>query len=317
MKRIALLVCALSALALLAPACSPARTPVPQGKLDIIATTFPPFDFAREAGGQWAEVSMLLPPGSESHTYEPTPKDVVRIASCDLFIYNGGPSDAWVDRLLLAAEIDPAKTLRMMDFVILLEEAEEGILEGDDHDDHEGHVHVFDEHIWTDPMNAAAITRGIAGRLAVLDPDHAQDYQARAEAYGLELAKIDESFRSIVEEGLRKEIIVADRFPLIYFTTAYGLDYMAAFPGCAAETDAKPRTVAAIIEKVREEKIPYVFHIEFSNEKLADLVAESTGAEKLLFHTAHNVSREEIAAGATYLSLMRQNAENLRKGLGS
>lgn len=286
------------------------------GKLDVIATTFPPFDFARQAGGSHVEVTMLLPPGSESHTYEPSPKDLIRIKSCDLFIYNGGPSDTWVDRLLEAAEIDRTKTVRMMDYVTLIEEAEEGVLEGENHEEEAPHLHHYDEHIWTDPLNALRIAEGIAAALERLDPGHSADYRANRAAYAGELEALHESFKAIVAQGSRREIIVADRFPLIYFTTAYGLDYTAAFPGCAAETDPKPRTVSAIIRKVREEEIPYIFHIEFSNEKLADLVAEETGARKLLFHTAHNVSKEEIEAGVTYLSIMKENAENLRKGLG-
>ncbi|NLA96272.1 MAG: zinc ABC transporter substrate-binding protein [Clostridiaceae bacterium] len=288
-----------------------------EGKLDVIATTFPPCDFARQAGGGHVQVSMLLPPGSESHTYEPTPKDLIRIQSCDLFIYNGGSSDTWVDRMLEAAEIDPAKTVRMMDYVSLIEEAEEGVIEEEEQEDgFLPSLHHYDEHIWTDPMNALRIAEGIAGRMGEIDPEYATDYRANAERYADQLRALDETFKEIVEAGVRSEIIVADRFPLIYFTTAYGLDYTAAFPGCAAETDPKPRTVAAIIQKVREEQIPYIFHIEFSNEKLADLVAEETGAQKLLFHTAHNVSREEIESGVTYLSIMEENAENLRKGLG-
>ena len=303
---------------LLAAGCGPsAGNGSQKGKLEVIATTFPPFDFARQAGGGHVQVSMLLPPGSESHTYEPTPKDLIRIKSCDLFIYNGGPSDTWVDRLLEAAEIDPAKTVRMMDYVSLIEEAEEGVLEAEEHEEESlPHLHHYDEHIWTDPMNALRIAEGIAGRMEAADPGHAADYRANAGHYADQLRALDQTFKAIVEAGPRREIIVADRFPLIYFTTAYSLDYTAAFPGCAAETDPKPRTVAAIIERVREEGIPYIFHIEFSNQKLADLVAEETGAQKLLFHTAHNVSKEEIESGVTYLSIMEANAENLRKGLG-
>ncbi len=305
----------LSLALLSAVACQPAGPPEEEGgKLDLVATLFPPYDFARQIGGDHVAVSMLLPPGTESHTYEPTPKEVVRIAECDLFFYNGGISDGWVERLLEAAGLEPSRTVRMMDYVDLLEEAEEGILE-DDHDQ-VPHLHDFDEHIWTAPLNALRISEGIADRLAELDSRHAADYKANFDAYASELRQLDESFRAVVREGYRREIIVADRFPLIYFTDAYGLDYTAAFPGCAAETDPKPKTVAGIIDRVREDKFPYIFHIEFSNEKLADLIAEETGARKLLFHTAHNVSKEELEAGVSYLSLMRQNAEKLRLALG-
>lgn len=286
------------------------------GRLDLVATLFPAYDFAREVGGDQVTVTLLLPPGAESHSYEPTPRDVTRIADCDLFIYNGGISDSWVERLLDAAGLDPDRTVRMMDYVELLEEAEEGILE-DDHDDHDPlpPLHAYDEHIWTAPLNALRISEGIAGRLAEADSRHAALYEANFDRYAGELRQLDDSFRTVIREGKRGEIMVADRFPLIYFTDAYGLDYTAAFPGCAAETDPKPKTVAGMITRVKEQGIPYIFHIEFSNEKLADLIAGETGARKLLFHTAHNVSKEELEAGVSYLSLMRQNAENLRLAL--
>ncbi|HZK29373.1 MAG TPA: metal ABC transporter substrate-binding protein, partial [Clostridia bacterium] len=211
---------------------------------------------------------------------------------------------------------------RMMDYVKLIEETEEGIL--DDHDDHdeehshEGvpHLHEYDEHIWTDPQNALRISEGIANWLSSTDTSHAEYYQGRMASYGDELRALDETFKQIVEQAPRREIIVADRFPLIYFTSAYGLDYVAAFPGCAAETDPKPRTVAAIIEKVRQDHIPYIFYIELSNRQLSGLIAEETGAQELLFHTAHNVAKEDFEKGVTYLEIMKQNAENLRRGLG-
>ena len=291
------------------------------GKLDVITTIFPPYDFARQIGGDHVNVTMLLPPGSESHTYEPTPREVVRIAKCDLFIYNGGLSDSWVERLLAAAELDPAKTLRMMDFVSLIEESEDGVLDHDhDHDEHnhegESDLHEYDEHIWTNPQNALRISEGITEWLCETDPSHADYYRARMASYGNALRALDETFRDIVNRGARSEIIVADRFPLIYFTSAYKLDYMAAFPGCAAETDPKPKTVAAIIDKVRDDHIPYIFFIEFSSRQLSGLIAEETGAEELLFHTAHNVAKEDFEAGVTYLEIMKQNTENLRRGLG-
>lgn len=316
-KSFAILLVLMVLLTLIPLGCANPKKVSTGDKLDIVATIFPPFDFARELGGEHVDVTMLLPPGVESHSYEPTPKEVVRIATCDLFIYNGGVSDSWVERLIQAAEIDSDKAVRMMDFVALVEESEDGVLEHD-HDDHAHeipHLHEFDEHIWTSPMNALLIAEGIYQKLIEIDPAHAKDYEENFTRYRTELRAIDEAFRDVIREGKRKEIIVADRFPLIYFTSEYELDYLAAFPGCAAETDPKPRTVSAIIEKVREEQIPYIFHIEFSNEKLADLIAEETGAQKLLFHTAHNVSKTELQEGISYLSIMRNNVESLKWGL--
>ncbi|HHX30863.1 MAG TPA: zinc ABC transporter substrate-binding protein [Clostridiaceae bacterium] len=320
-RAIALLITFIIVVSFLLSACA-AKAPEKgtDGRLDIVTTIFPPFDFVRAIGGQEVDVMMLLPPGSESHTYEPSPREVVRIAECDLFIYNGGISDAWVERLIEAAEIYRGKTVRMMDFVSLLEESHEGILEDDDdHHDHDHsdipQLHAYDEHIWTSPKNALLIAEGITDRMAASDPGREALYRTNLATLKEGLLGIDGEFRKIVEEAQVREMIVADRFPLIYFTSEYGLAYTAAFPGCAAETDAKPKTVAGIISRVQEESIPYIFHIEFSDEKLADLIAEETGAGKLLFHTAHNVSKDELEAGATYLSIMHDNTLRLKRGL--
>ncbi|MCI8971397.1 MAG: zinc ABC transporter substrate-binding protein [Oscillibacter sp.] len=311
MKRIFPLLCAL----LLLTACGPALPPEDSGRLQIVAAVFPAYDFARSAAGELADVTLLLPPGAESHSYEPTPADILRVQRCDLFIYLGGESDAWVDTILSAIQ-PQGEVLRMIDCVDLLEEETvEGMQGGHDHEedhDHLGEVVGMDEHVWTAPRNAAAVTRTIGERLAALDPAHAGNYAAGAESYALELEALDWEFAAFFDHLPDRTIVFGDRFPLLYFAEAYDLDYYAAFPGCGAQTEPSAATVAFLTEKVREEQLPAVWYIEFSNHLVADSIAEAAGVETAQFHTCHNVSRADLEAGATYLSLMRANLETLR-----
>lgn len=320
MKKIFPLLCAL----LLLASCGPALPPEEPGRLRIAAAVFPAYDFARAAAGDLADVTLLLPPGAESHSYEPTPADILQVQRCDLFLYLGGESDAWVDTILSAVE-RRGETLRMIDCVDLLEEETvEGMQGGHEHDHehdqeenrgHLGEVAGMDEHVWTAPRNAAAVTRTIGERLAALDPAHAGEYAANAEAYAKELEVLDQDFAAFFEERTDRTIVFGDRFPLRYFAEAYGLDYYAAFPGCGSQTEPSAATVAFLTNKVREEELPAVWYIEFSNHLVADSIAEAAGVETAQFHTCHNVSRAELEAGATYLSLMRANLETLREYL--
>ena len=319
MKRIFPLLCAL----LLLTACGPALPPEDSDRLQVVAAVFPAYDFARAAAGGRADVTLLLPPGAESHSYEPTPADILRVQRCDLFIYLGGESDAWVDTILSAIE-PKGETLRMIDCVDLLEEETvEGMQGGHDHDhdheedhDHLGEVVGMDEHVWTDPENAAAITRRIGERLAALDPANGEAYRTGAGDYALELEELDRDFAAFFGGLPERTIVFGDRFPLLYFARAYDLDYYAAFPGCGTQTEPSAATVAFLTEKVREEQLPAVWYIEFSNHLVADSIAEAAGAETAQFQTCHNVSRADLEAGATYLSLMQGNLETLREHMG-
>nr|WP_325213685.1 metal ABC transporter substrate-binding protein [uncultured Oscillibacter sp.] len=316
MKRIFPALCAL----LLLTACGPALPPEDSDRLQIVAAVFPAYDFARAAAGELADVTLLLPPGAESHSYEPPPADILQVQRCDLFLYLGGESDAWVDAILSAVE-PQGEALRMIDCVDLLEEETvEGMQGGHDHEhEHEedhghlGEVVGMDEHVWTAPLNAAAVTRTIGERLAALDRSNGETYAANAESYASQLEALDRDFAAFFDSRADRTIVFGDRFPLLYFAEAYGLDYYAAFPGCGAQTEPSAATVAFLTEKVREEQLPAVWYIEFSNHLVADSIAEAAGVETAQFHTCHNVSRADLEAGATYLSLMRANLETLRK----
>lgn len=315
MKKFFAILIALS-LALSLAACGEAPE-ADNGGISVVATTFAPYDFARQLVGDMGTVSMLLPPGSESHSYEPTPKDILEIQNADVFIYVGGESDAWVTDVLESVG-EGVRAVTLMDCVELLEEETVEGMEAEVHDhEHgeEGHEAEYDEHVWTSPRNAALICEKIAATLCEADPANASVYNANLAVYSAELAKLDAAFTAIVADGARKTIIFADRFPLLYFARAYGLTYYAAFPGCSEDAEPSAATVAFIIDKVREEDIPVVFHVELANEDMADIVCDETGAVKRQFNACHNVTRAQFNAGVTYLDLMWENTEVLKEAL--
>jgi zinc transport system substrate-binding protein len=481
---------ALSLIALF-PACEGKKTRENNGKPDVVAANFPAYDFARQIAGDKVNVYMLLPPGAESHSFEPTPKDIIRIQNCSVFIYTGGESDAWVDRILGSMDTSKMNIVRMMDAVDLVEEEivegmeddehehgefdpakvkdrpmsdfagswasgvpllkngsldsyiahraeEEGkskaeikanlisswasdydsltvngstlgigkqtaaytyrgyeIVEGDhgssvwykyqinapktgfpvyvmfnDHgdgneeehheeDEHEGIAHIhfkyggagfadlverknwasmyfasgasakeiaetlaghgheeeYDEHVWTSPKNAERIVLAIAGALCKTDGENAPFFRQNAETYTAQLDALDKEFQAVVDGAKRKTIVFGDRFPFRYFADAYGLTYFAAFPGCSTETEPSAATVAFLINKIKTEKIPVVFHIELSNERMADTIAEETGAKKLLLHACHNISKQDFDRGLTFLEIQKANVPRLKEAL--
>lgn len=300
-----------------------AQAPETDGGVNIVATVFPAYDFARQIAGDDGNVTLLIPPGSEVHSYEPTPQDIIRIQNCDLLVCNGGESEAWLDEILggMDREIPAVVMLDCVD--ALTEEVKEGMQvhehhEHHDHDhDHDEHEdEEYDEHVWTSPVNAQLICRAISAALCEADPAHASDYTARCTDYCAELQALDADFRSIIANAKRHTLIFADRFPVRYFVEEYGLDYFAAFPGCADDAEPSARTVAFLIDRVREEQAPAVLYIEFSNQKMADIVCEDTGCEKLLFNSCHNVTADQLRGGVTYLELMRGNLETVKEALG-
>lgn len=467
--------------------------------LSIVTTIFPQYDFTRQIAGDRAKVSMLLKPGAESHSYEPSPQDIKAIQGCDLFLYTGGENDVWVEDVLHSMGDQKPDTLRLIDCVPTVEEEivegmehehaheqiteseikdrpltdftgdfqsvlpyfEDGTLDGyiaekakekeksfdemkkefvkkrqsdyttlsiqgstvsfrtaagtvsadyeykgfrtvtdedgeitgvwytfqthaaaapgapaylafSDHntgaDAHDGehaeqegeiaHFHLrygnesvqalmdaedwaptfyaadatpeqireavaghshehgeIDEHVWTSPKNAMEIVRRITALLCDKDPDHADHYKKNSSDYIRQLEVLDASFREVVANAARRTILFGDRFPFRYLADEYGLSYYAAFTGCSTETEASAATVAFLINKVKEEHLPVVFTIELSNGRIADSICEATGAEKMTLYSCHNITRDQLHNGATYLSMMTENVGRLRTAL--
>ncbi len=312
----------LLALVLAASLTACGQPPLPEdGKTQVVCTLFPYYDFARQIGGDDVDVTLVVPAGRETHSFEPTPMDVIRISQADVFIYNGGESEQWVTDILDAAGEDIPCVLSMMDAAELHEEElVEGMQSGTsahDHHDHDedGEEIEYDEHIWTSPVTAMALCRAITDGLCQADPDHADSFRARLADYLAALETLDGTFRQIVAEGSRDLLVFGDRFPLLYFCREYGLDYRAAFHGCAGDTEPSLATLKYLIDLVNEQHIPVVYTIELSSRKVAKAIAETTGAQVRTFHSCQTVSRAEFDAGVTYLQLMEANADVLREGL--
>lgn len=282
------------------------------GKIRIVTTIFPQYDFAKAITGNTAEIEMLLPPGADSHSYEPSVSDILKVKNCDLFIMIGGTSEYWADDML--SSITGVTVLKLMDITDAMEEVLVEGMQAEEEDTADGAVE-YDEHIWTSLRNCETFVSAICDALSAVSPENAALYTENASAYISELKALDTQISDIVSASARKTLVFADRFPFAYFARDYGLSYYAAFPGCSGDCETSPKTLAFLINKVNEENIPYVFTIEYSNGSIADVICESTKAGRLTLHSCHNLSADDVKAGATFLGLWAKNIENLRKAL--
>ena len=294
------------------------------GKLQVVCSLFPYYDFVRVIGGEFVQPRLLVPAGRETHSFEPTPLDVIDVSQADVLVYNGGEGELWVEEILSSAGEKIGFVVRMMDHADSL--LEEEVAEGMEHDHAHSHSHdhgedcdhdeiTYDEHIWTSPRQAMTLCRAICDSLCAADPTHTAGYRANLDAYLEQLTALDESFQQVVAQRNRDLLVFGDRFPLVYFCRAYNLNYRAAFQGCASDTEPSLATLKYLIDRVREEQIPVVYTIELSSQKIAHAIAETTGAKVLTFHSCQTVTRQEFDEGATYLSLMEQNISVLKEGL--
>lgn len=281
-------------------------------KKTIITTNFPAYDFAREiTKGSDIEVKMLLKPGSESHDYEPSPKDIISISKASMFIYVGGESDEWVDDLLDSIDTSNIQIVKMIDEVnAVYEEKVDGMTIEEDEDEEE-----YDEHVWTSPRNVIKISRTITDKVHKIDAENWSLYEDNFSSYRIKLEELDHNFKDVVNNSNRKVLIFADRFPFRYFVDDYGLSYYAAFPGCSSETEASAKTISFLIDKVKKDNIPVILTIEFSNKKIAKTISKETGAKVLELNSAHNISKEDFENGKTYLDIMNDNLEVLKEAL--
>lgn len=280
-------------------------------KLSIVTTAFAQYDFARQIAGDNAELTMLLSPGEESHTYEPTPNDIAEIRNCDLFVYGGGESEKWVDTILSSVESD-VKTVKMMDVVELYEEEHE---HSEDEHNHEHETTEYDEHVWTSPENAIIICDEICKALTEIDSENADEYNANNERYAEALKNLSEEIRETVSTSKNDSIAIADRFPMRYFCEEYNINYIAAFPGCSAQAEANPVSIANIKNYIRENAIDVVFKVDLSTGLVAETVSELTGAEIMTLYSCHVISLEDYENGETYISLMERNLNSVKTAL--
>lgn len=303
----------------------PAVEETKSGKIQIVATLFPQYDFARQIAGDKADITLLLPPGMESHSYEPTPSDIIKINHSDLFLYTGEYMEAWSQKIIegmpdagshsVVLDVSKGINLAKTSDIEAEHEHEHEYEHEQEHEDVDEHEHFYDPHIWTNPLHAKVMVKNIQETLCEIDPVNADYYKENAAKYSRELDVLDTEFKTIVQNGKRNEIIFGSRFALYYFAKQYGLNYEAAFDSCSSETEPSAKTVAKLIEEIKEEQFPVIYYAEIEEPKVAKSISEETGAKMLLFHSCHNITKAELQEGATYLSLMKQNAQNLKEGL--
>ncbi len=302
MKRFVCIVLSVVIFATLFCGCETGENESKEG-ITVITTLFPQYDFARHILGEYGNVELLLPLGAESHTYEPRPADIIAIENCDLFIYTGKDTEPNIANLLQGASDN-----------VNVCEAAAGIeldMTGDSH----GHEYVYDPHVWTTPNNAIKMVENICNALIEIDARHEAEFRANAESYISELKVLDKNIRTVVENADKNLMIFAGRFALHYFVKEYGLEYISAFDSCSHETEPSASAVKEIIDALKREEIEVVFCEELVDQRIANTIADEADAKVLVFHSCHNVSKEDFDSGVTYLDLMRQNLENLEEGL--
>jgi len=324
-----------------------------QKKYSVVSTSFPGYDFARAVTKNTnISTKMLVKPGAETHTFEPTPQDIIDIKNADMFVYVGGDSDTWVEKILKDVDTKKTHVVKLVDLVSTVNEEivegmeDEGEHEHDhdhehhhehdhadhdhdhdhkhDHDhDHESHEHKhdhdeeeegpeIDEHVWTSPKKAMEIVKKIAKVASEINAAEETKINDNAEKYVAEIAEVDKDLHQAID-GKISEIVVADRFPFRYFADEFSLKYAAAFSGCSEQTEASAKTISFLINKVKQEKIKKIYMIELSNGKIAETVSKDTGAEVLELHSAHNVTADDFSKGVTYVDLMKRNLLALSK----
>lgn len=311
-------------------------------RISVVTTIFPIYDWTREVVGDNSsvELTMLLDNGVDLHSYQPTAADMMKIATCDVFIYVGGESDEWVEDALQEAvnkEMIVVNLVEVMGDDIKIEETVEGMEHeheededhdhegGEDHDadsDHDDHDHEHaeeaDEHVWLSLRNARKLVFAIAEALAQADPDHREIYSANASAYAEKLSALDREYEEATKDAAYRTILFGDRFPFRYLVDDYQLSYYAAFSGCSAETEASFQTIVFLAQKVDELGLPAILTIEGTNHKIAETVIEATSAKNqkiLTLNSMQGTTLADVQAGVTYLSIMESNLNVLKQAI--
>ena len=296
------------------------------GKIRVVTTIFPIYNWVREIAGDTGntEITLLLDSGVDLHSFQPSAQDIMNVAACDLFIYVGGESDEWAEDALAEAVNPDMVVISLVEALGENAKAEE-IVEGmeaeeeeEEGEEGEGEEEEIDEHVWLSLRNAQVFTSAIADALAQKDPANADSYRANAEAYGAKLAALDAAYAEAVDSAAHKTLLFGDRFPFRYLTDDYGLAYYAAFAGCSAETEASFETVIFLAKKTDELQLPAVLTIEGRDHRIAETIIGSTADKNrklLTLNSMQGTTANDIEQGATYLKIMEDNLAVLKEAL--
>ena len=323
MKRYIVIILAMMAVFCMAACGGTSEFNKEDGKIKIVTTIFPEYDWIKAVMGDKAEgadITLLLDNGVDLHSYQPTAEDILKISTCDMFIYVGGESDEWVEDALATAQNKDICVINLMEVLgenVKEEETVEGMQEEKEHD-HEDGDKEYDEHVWLSLKNAGTLVEAIADGLTKTDQSNAQIYKTNADSYISELKQLDEEYAETVDKAPIKTILFGDRFPFRYMADDYGIRYYAAFVGCSAETEASFETISFLARKADELDLPAVITIEGSDKKLAETIVKNTASENMKILTMDSMqaaTSKDAAEGITYISVMRKNLEVLREAL--
>lgn len=282
-------------------------------KIKVVVSNFASYDFLRAIIGdnQNIDLTFLLGPGKEAHSYDPTAQDLIKIQNADLFVYIGGEMEKWSDKVIESLDNNQKEIIRISDFVDTIEEQE---IDGAEEEEEEEEG-AFDEHIWTSPENAIKMVEALEKEMEKIDSKNAENYKRNANNYIAKINEVDEKIKDVVENRKRDRLIFADKMPMQYFINYYDLKVSAAFSGCSTEVDPSAQTIAYLQDKVKEEKIPVILYIELNPGTVARTIASETGTTAMQIQTLHNVSLYDFKNGETWVSLMNRNVEVLKAAL--
>ena len=320
-------------------------------KLKIVATIFPEYDWVRQILGDEAknaDITLLLDKGVDLHSYQPNAEDIAKISECDLFLYVGGESDGWVKDALKEGKNPDRKVINLLE-ALGNNTKEEEVVEGMQAEEEEGskdsestaasqaaksqaagestaasaeseeeECPEYDEHVWLSLRNAESICEVITEDLKSLDSAHAAVYEANLKKYTEQLESLDQQYTDTVKAAANKTLLFGDRFPFRYLVDDYGIKYYAAFVGCSAETEASFETVSFLAKKMDELGLKHVMTIEGPNKKIAETIIQNTkdkNQDILTLNSMQSTTEQDIESGETYLGIMQQNLEVLKKAL--
>lgn len=296
-----------------------------ESNIKVVTTIFPEYDWVRQIAGKEADqmdITMLLDNGVDLHSYQPTAEDIMKVSDCDLFVYVGGESDAWVDDALKQAKNKDMQVVNLLD-VLGNSVKEEEVIEGmepeeEEEEGGEEEEPEYDEHVWLSVKNAEVLSKAIADALEKADPDHKDVYQENVSAYSEKLKNLDAKYQEVVDGASQKTLLFGDRFPFRYLVDDYGLSYYAAFVGCSAESEASFETISFLANKVDELGLKDIMAIENSNQKIAKTIIENTKEKNqkiLTLDSMQSTISDDVKNGTTYLSVMEKNLEVLKEAL--
>ena len=276
-----------------------------QDKIKVVTTLFPLYDMAKNIGADKAEVSLLLPPGVEAHSFEPKPSDIVKINEADIFLYTGKFMEPWAEGIIKSVEnknlivVDASRGTKMIPGVF------------HDADEPAGSL---DPHIWLDFDNAKTMVRNIAQAFKLNGSANKSFYEQKADEYGNKLSGLDSAYKATLAACKSKEIIYAGHYAFGYLANRYGLKYLAA-QGVSPDAEPTAKDLINLVKQIKKDKVQYVFYEELTSPKIAETIAGETNAKLLLLNAAHNLAKNEIEKGVSFFDILKRDLDNLKQGL--